>query len=392
MGFLFGEGKTWVVQQAPGLTEVFVSFLVTHCFGGGVMKRSSRRMGFTLIELLVVIAIIAVLIGLLLPAVQKVREAAARMSCTNNLKQLALACHNYESTYGYVPRGVDLHNVGALCYLLPYIEQDAVFKNFDFDPLPAVPPYRYWWAAPQKVNRPMSTGSTTYPPPPPPRTFYGGQATIKTLQCPSAVDPGSITAIFLVSPQFNGAEWTVSNIAGGLNPGFLYSSNPGSVVLNRSNYVPMAGYPTFNAGGGTQAGQFKGIFAVKFPAIPTTPPEFSSPPTRITDISDGTSNTILIGEISRCWVDFGTTPPNSLLTGPCAASFASGPMYTYWDKDHGQDNPPYPNGVWYRYSSKHTAVINFAFADGSVVGLNNNMDYNVFVALGGMQDGVVVTH
>ncbi|HEV3117668.1 MAG TPA: DUF1559 domain-containing protein [Gemmataceae bacterium] len=95
--------------------------------------KAHRRPAFTLIDILVIIAILAFLAGLLLPAVQKVREASSRMQSQNNMHQIGLACHNYHDTYGSFPSGNDANNFSASAHLLPFVEQDNVFKQLDFN-------------------------------------------------------------------------------------------------------------------------------------------------------------------------------------------------------------------------------------------------------------------
>jgi prepilin-type N-terminal cleavage/methylation domain-containing protein/prepilin-type processing-associated H-X9-DG protein len=281
------------------------------------VKAQSARRGFTLIELLVVIAIIAVLIGLLLPAVQKVREAAARMKCGNNLKQIGLGLHNYALTYeGFPPgyNGVGMRpGWGWAAFLLPYVEQQAVHDQLGL---------------PRSVF-----GAGADPAPPVALT----QMALAVYTCPSATDP----------PQnFQKRNYGKSNYRGICGPG-----------------APLTWYQDFDYGG---------VF-------------FQNSRVRFADITDGTANTVAVGE---CYADAKLGYVGAIWAG---MDDDIGSIYVsdvFWGIDTGTFAL---NGTGAQsFASRHTGGVQFVFCDGHVQFLRTTIDPSVVVALAGRNDGIVV--
>ena len=319
--------------------------------------RLTHRRGFTLIELLVVIAIIAVLIGLLVPAVQKVRDAAAKIQCGNNLHQIGVAAHNYQATNQTLPPGhLGAHPgldsgswpgtqmVGVLAFLLPYIEQDNVYQQMLSG---VVTDY----LSTQKSQN--STGLAAYGP------WYNkasvwaaAQNQIKTYRCPSSTNLPPLAGQFISTETINLQA-----------PSTLYGIYFGGVnFLGVTNYTGVAGWLGLS---GTAAGQPVGIFVDR---VQTTIPQVTA--------ADGTSQTMMFGE---CLGDQATGTQNFNFSW-----MGCGALPTAWGLDK--------NAGWYRFGSKHTAVTQFVYADGSVHGAftaqaGSGAGYNNFVYASGWQDG-----
>ncbi len=298
------------------------------------MVSSKRRSGFTLIELLVVIAIIAVLVGLLLPAVQKVREAAARMSCQNNMKQIGLAAANYESAASKLPYGRNrATGIGTLALLLPYMEQNNIYNLFNSTVFQIQP------AAPNVVAG-NDWLMMNYP-----ANYNASLNRVKSFECPSDnltnISAAGVIYTFLTlsanGVQLTG-QYTVASMttAGGV---------PGC-----TNYMPSAGTlgHIVNPTGPVQSyySQHEGVFV-------------DETPNTIVSVTDGSSNTIFFGEYLGGFTNGGTAGGHlSAFTWAGSNGFPS-----YFSMTTPNTN--------LSFNSLHIGVCNFAFGDGSVHALTS---------------------
>jgi prepilin-type N-terminal cleavage/methylation domain-containing protein len=304
------------------------------------MQKRFPHAGFTLIELLVVIAIIAILVGLLLPAVQQVREASMRTQCQNNLKQLGIACHNYQSAYSKLPpgylsilkdppdwywfvqKGYFTQETSMFVFLLPYMEQDVILNQMLTD-----------------MNVNDSNQFTLYawfqlP------DFGLAFANIKNLVCPSSGQtPGNGSIYFMQEIEINGT---------GTEEDYFFFASDG-LQLGVTTYLGVSGS---RGDGWNGTGydpyytQYTGLFN-------------NRSQTSLARVPDGTSNTLMVGEACG--------PITNNITTGCLAWMGMGVgRLNNGLALKGTDATIAPT----QFSSGHKGTVQFVFGDGSVRALN----------------------
>jgi prepilin-type N-terminal cleavage/methylation domain-containing protein/prepilin-type processing-associated H-X9-DG protein len=331
------------------------------------MHRRSRS-AFTLIELLVVIAIIAILIGMLLPAVQKVREAAARSTCSNNLRQMGIALNAHDGQFKRLPPALvnsGRWNCGGSCpvsqswypsdpqwfvynhsgfiFLLPFIEQDVLYRTYDFKTQgSASSPYGIPGPPVNPITGPLSA---THP------NALVQSENLSVMKCPSDKEPD------VISNAINPADfYQRPNTRRG---SYLFSSG------HRTDYNSPTDWATTN---------FSGAFG-------------HNSKTKLVEISDGTSNTIAIGESVRK-EGAGTSSTFGPYWGSGTHTATMG--YTPQGDARFNINAPFDTactpkgprcGYAWSFNSMHPGGANFVFCDGSVRFLSDTVEYANFYAM-----------